>query len=95
VGTTTAKDLGLFMKNPTLQALQGNIFDYLKQIRQEQIGDDRNPCISIMAHEKLSRAIGLLAATRVHRIFIVDSEENFSSIAVLSITDVLTFLLKK
>ena len=37
VGATTAKDLSLFIKNPTLQALQGNIFDYLKLIRQEQI----------------------------------------------------------
>ena len=37
VGATTAKDLGLFIKNLTLQALQGNIFDYLKAIRQEQV----------------------------------------------------------
>jgi len=81
VGTTTAKDLGLFIKNPTLQALKGNIFDYLKTIRQEQI-DIINPCISIHSSEKLSRAVGLLAATRVHRIFVVESEVNFSHISV-------------
>jgi CBS-domain-containing membrane protein len=94
VGTTTAKDLGLFIKTPTLQALQGNVFDFLKIIRAEQI-DERNPCISVMPYEKLSRAVGLLAATRVHRIFIVDDEENFQPVSVLSITDVLKFLIKK
>lgn len=43
-GATTAKDLSLFIKNPTLQALQGNIFDYLKLIRQEQI----NVCLVLV-----------------------------------------------
>jgi CBS-domain-containing membrane protein len=93
VGATTAKDLSLFIKNPTLQALQGNIFDYLKLIRQEQI-NIINPCITVPRSDKLSRAVGLLAATRVHRIFVVDSEEHFVPVSVLSITDILKKLIK-
>jgi CBS domain-containing protein len=93
VGTTTAKDLSLFIKNPTLQALQGNIFDYLKLIRQLQI-NIVNPCITVHQNEKLSRAVGLLAATRVHRIFVVESEERFVPVSVLSITDILKKLIK-
>jgi len=94
VGCTTAKDLSLFLKNPTLQALQGNIFDYLKLIRQEQI-DERSPSISISSKEKLSKAVGLLAATSVHRIFIFDNEEFLQADHVLSITDIIKFLVKK
>lgn len=91
VGTTTAKDLGLFLQNPTLQALQGNIFDYLKLIRQQQV-DEKNPCISILSSEKLSRAVGLLSATKVHRIFVVDDGEKYAPVSVLSITDILKIL---
>jgi len=94
VGTTTAKDLGLFMKNPTLQVLQGNVFDFLKTIRQDQIFE-RNPCISVMSSDKVSRAVGLLAATKVHRIFVVDNGDNFVPVSVLSITDVLKFIVGK
>jgi predicted transcriptional regulator len=93
VGATTAKDLGLFIKDPTLQALKGNIFDYLKLIRQQQI-NITNPCITVSQREKLSRAVGLLAATRVHRIFVVDTDEHFVPVSVLSITDILKKLIK-
>jgi len=94
VGTTTGKDLGLFLKNPSLEALHTNIFDYLKIIRQEQI-DIRTPCISIYAHDKLSKAVGLLAATRVHRIYVIDNEVNFQPVKVVSITDIFKFLISK
>jgi len=93
VGTTTAKDLRLFIKNPTLQVLEGNIFDFLKMVRQDTL-DERNPSISITKDDKLSRAIGLIAATGVHRIFVVDTVHTFQPVAVLSVTDVLKFLIK-
>jgi len=91
VGATTAKDLGLFIKNPTLQLLQGNILDYLKIIRQQSL-DERTPSISLPLTEKLSRAVGCFAATKVHRIFIVSNDE---LVSVLSITDIFKFLIKK
>jgi len=93
VGTTTGKDLGLFLKKPTLESLYTNIFDYLKVIRQEQI-DERSPCISISSSDKLSKAVGLLAATRVHRIYVVDNESG-KPVSVVSITDIFKFIVKK
>jgi len=95
VGTTTGKDLGLFMRNPSLEALHTNIFDYLKVIRQEQLDIyEKTPCIAIYNHDKLSKAVGLLAATKVHRIYVVD-EPNYAPVSVLSITDIFRFLIAK
>jgi hypothetical protein len=63
----------------------------LKLIRQQQL-DDKNPCISILSSEKLSRAVGLLSATKVHRIFVVNDGMAFTPTAVLSITDILKII---
>jgi len=91
VGTTTAKDLGLYLKSPNIAMLKIPIFQHLQKIRSQQdnIG---TPCISIFPSDKLSRAIGLLVATKVHRIFVVDNEQNFRPIKVISITDILKYL---
>jgi len=91
VSTTTGKDLGLFIKNPSMQALHNEIFEYLKIIRQQQI-DIKSPCITVFSSDTVAKAVNLIAATRVHRIFVVDGEESFSPVAVLSITDILKFL---
>jgi len=92
VGTTTGKDLGLFLKNPTLAILNLPIFEHLQKIRAEII-DIKTPCIAVFARDSLARAVALLAATRVHRVFVVDNEEHYRPIRVISITDVLNFLL--
>jgi len=94
VGTTTGKDLGLFMKSPTIQALQDQIFNFLKAVRQEQI-EIKSPCITINSDNTLHHAIGLLAATKVHRIFIIDDNITFTPVAVLTITDILQSLVKQ
>eukprot|EP01126_Amoeba_proteus_P038262 TRINITY_DN3980_c0_g1_i2.p1 TRINITY_DN3980_c0_g1~~TRINITY_DN3980_c0_g1_i2.p1 ORF type:complete len:179 (-),score=31.82 TRINITY_DN3980_c0_g1_i2:137-673(-) len=91
VGTTTGKDLGLFVKNPTLAALTTSIFDYLKYVRMQQI-EIRAPLITVFPTDKITRAVALLSSTRVHRIFIVNNESDFVPIGVLSITDLLKFL---
>jgi CBS domain-containing protein len=92
VGTTTGKDLGLFLENPSLAVLNLPIFEHLQMIRAKQI-DIKSPSISVFEHDKVSRAIGLIAATRVHRVFVVDNEKHYRPIRVLSITDILTYLL--
>jgi len=92
VGTTTGKDLGLFLKNPTLATLNLPIFEHLQKIRAELI-NIRTPCISVFARDNLARAVALLAATRVHRVFVVSDEEHYRPVKVISITDILTFLL--
>jgi len=90
-GTTTAKDLGLFIHNPSLASLRQSIFDYLKTVRAQQI-EIKAPLITVYTTDKLTRAVALLSATKVHRVFIVDSEESFKATAVLSITDIFNFL---
>jgi len=93
VGTTTGKDLGLFIRNPTLPMLeQVSIFKFLGEIRAQLI-DIKSPTIAIFEKDTLAKAIGLLAATRVHRVFVVDSEKDYRPIAVISITDILNHLL--
>jgi len=91
VGTTTGKDISLFLKSPHLSVLQRTIFQHLQQVRAEMT-NIRTPCISVFPHDPLSRAIGLLAATRVHRVFVVNSEQEFRPVRVISISDILRYL---
>eukprot|EP01126_Amoeba_proteus_P035088 TRINITY_DN3526_c0_g4_i4.p1 TRINITY_DN3526_c0_g4~~TRINITY_DN3526_c0_g4_i4.p1 ORF type:complete len:224 (+),score=27.21 TRINITY_DN3526_c0_g4_i4:386-1057(+) len=93
VGTTTGKDLGLFIKNPSLGALQDSIFNYLKYLRAQQI-DIRAPLITVFPTDKLTRAVALLGSTRVHRVFVVNNESEFIAVGVVSITDILKFLIQ-
>jgi len=93
VGTTTGKDLGLFLDNPSLAALNLPIFEHLQIIRQKQT-DIKSPSISVFDHGRISRAIGLIAATRVHRVFVVDTEKDFRAVRVISITDILKYLME-
>jgi len=94
VGTTTGKDLGLFLKSPTLATLNQPIFEHLQNIRSEAI-DIKTPCISVFPKDTLSRAIALLAATRVHRVFVVSDEEHYKPTKVISVTDILNYFLSR
>jgi len=93
VGTTTGKDLGLFLKSPTLATLNQSIFEHLQHIRSSETIDIKTPCIAVFPKDTLSRAIALIAATRVHRVFVVDNEEHYRPIRVISVTDILNLLL--
>lgn len=93
VGITTGKDLGLFIKNPSLSTLSSPVFQFLAEIRDQTI-DIRVPTIAVFPHDHLSRAIGVLAATKVHRVFLVDNEQDYRPAAAISITDILRYLYK-
>jgi len=93
VGTTTGKDLGLFLENPSLGVLNMPIFEHLQLIRSKQV-DIKSPSIAVFEHDKVSRAIGLIAATRVHRVFVVDDEKHYRPIRIVSITDILKYLIE-
>jgi len=94
VGITTGKDLGLFIRNPSLSILQSPVFQFLAEIRDQTI-DIRVPTIAVFPQDTLGRVIGVLAATRVHRIFLVDNETDYKPIAAISITDILRYLYKQ
>jgi len=91
VGTTTGKDLKLFIKNPTLSALKSPIFNFLNEVRAQLI-DIKSPTISVFGTDTLALAIGKLAATSVHRVFVVNNEKEYKAVAVVSITDILKFI---
>lgn len=91
VGTTTGKDIGLFLKSPHLSILHRTIFHHLQLVRSEMT-DIKTPCISVFLHDPLSRALGLLAATRVHRVYVVTSEQDYVPKKVISISDILKYL---
>eukprot|EP01125_Pyxidicula_operculata_P001133 TRINITY_DN1108_c0_g1_i2.p1 TRINITY_DN1108_c0_g1~~TRINITY_DN1108_c0_g1_i2.p1 ORF type:complete len:281 (+),score=40.29 TRINITY_DN1108_c0_g1_i2:817-1659(+) len=90
--STSAKDLGLFLANPNLSTFNQPIHSYLNEIRKRLV-DIQTPCLTIFGHDSFSRAIGLMAATKVHRIFVVDNEHDFKPKRVISVTDILKFFL--
>jgi len=92
VGTTTGKDLGLFLKNPSLAALNRPIFEHLQDIRANSI-EIKTPAIAVFEKDKLSRAVALLAATTVHRVFLINNEASYQPTRVISITDIFKCLL--
>jgi len=93
VGITTGKDLGLFIKNPSLATLSSPVFQFLAEVRDQMI-DIRVPTIAVFPHDSLGRAIAILAATHVHRVFLVDNEHDYKPIAAISITDILRYMYK-
>eukprot|EP01121_Diplochlamys_sp_Union-15-3_P019415 TRINITY_DN730_c0_g2_i1.p1 TRINITY_DN730_c0_g2~~TRINITY_DN730_c0_g2_i1.p1 ORF type:complete len:312 (-),score=58.67 TRINITY_DN730_c0_g2_i1:15-950(-) len=94
VGTTTGKDLGLFINNPTLLALKKPIFSFLNEVRAQLI-DIRSPTIAVFGTDSLAMAIGKLSATKVHRIFVVNNEVEYKAQSVISITDIFKFFISQ
>jgi len=91
VGATSGQDLKYFLKNPTFERLNMNIFDFLKEIRAELI-DIRCPAITVHETDPVGLAIGKIAATRVHRVFAIDNKNVPQR--VLAVSDLTNFLLK-
>eukprot|EP01113_Clastostelium_recurvatum_P043084 TRINITY_DN706_c0_g1_i3.p1 TRINITY_DN706_c0_g1~~TRINITY_DN706_c0_g1_i3.p1 ORF type:complete len:318 (-),score=89.33 TRINITY_DN706_c0_g1_i3:121-1074(-) len=89
VGNTSGHDLKLFIKNPSVSVLNLPILTFLNQIRQLQI-DIVNPAISSGVNDSFGHVIGKVAATRIHRIFIVDADNR--PVKVVSLTDILSYV---
>jgi len=93
VGNTSASDLKLFMKTLSLDILNRPIVEVLKIIRQENI-EIRSPTISVSPKDTLEIAIGKLASTKIHKLFIASDHDGYKPEVVVSITDILRCLLK-
>jgi len=89
VGNTSGNDLKLFIKTPSMSVLQVPIMQFLNQIRNLNI-DITVPVITIVPEDPFSLVISKLAATRVHRVFVVDTK--YHPTKVISITDVLRLI---
>jgi CBS domain-containing protein len=94
VGNTSASDLKLFMRTLSLDILARPTMEFLKIIRQESI-EIKSPTISVSTHDTLAVAISKLASTKIHKLFVADDQDGYKPLAVVSLTDILRYLLKK
>ena len=94
VGNVSARDLKIFVKHIDFELLAQPIGEFVKHLRQVAI-DIKSPTISVFPSAKFEMVVGKLAATKVHRIFVVDDETHFRPVRVISLADVLNAVLKK
>jgi len=93
MGNISGRDLKLFIESScSYDILKLPINTFLSQIRSEEI-DIRAPSISCNINESLSTVIAKLAATHVHRIYVVNSSSDYTPVRVISLTDILKFIL--
>jgi len=93
IGVTTSKDLKMFVKQPSLNLLRGPIFQNLKLIRLDDL-DERSLSVSVFEKDTFKRTIEIMSATKVHRIFVMDNEKDFKPIRVISIFDILNYIIQ-
>jgi len=90
-GNTSSRDLRYFLLDRGALSVNMNLLDYLAAIRQKDVtAADRAPVCSVGPSGTISRAIGLLAATEYHRVYIVD--QRHKPIGVISLTDILKYV---
>jgi len=94
VGNTSASDLKLFIKTLSLEILAKPILEFLKTIRQESI-EIKSPTIGVTSHDTVQTAIAKLASTRIHKLFVADDSNGYKPTAVVSLTDILRYLLNR
>jgi CBS domain-containing protein len=90
VGNTSARDLRLYVANKGKISLDECILDYLAQIRQrEDPAMECHPSCAVSLQQSLGHVIGLMFATKHHRVFLVDGDRK--PIGVVSVSDVMKF----
>lgn len=96
LGNTSGSDLKLFIQNPeqNMATLESPIMDFLSAIRRAEITEKtRSPTITSRPDATVDRVVGRLAATKIHRVFVAADENGFKPEAVISLTDLLRYLL--
>jgi len=93
VGNTSGKDLKLFIGSTnSYDVLMLPILTFLNKIREEKI-DISMPSIAALTDDTLGYVIQKLASTRVHRLYIVNSDTDYRPIRVISLTDILRYII--
>jgi len=100
VGNTSGSDLRLFIANPHqhIGLLHKTIGQFLSSVRRAEISENpntRSPVIAVHPDATLDKVVGKLTATRIHRLFVADDKTGFKPEAVISITDILRYVLNK
>jgi len=93
IGNTSASDLKLFIKTLSLEILHEPIMQYLNKIRQDSI-DIKSPTISCTPHDTLATVISKIGITKVHKLFVADDSSGYKPYCVVSITDILRFIIQ-
>jgi CBS domain-containing protein len=83
----------LFIQDPNLQALRAPVLDFLAAIRRLDLSDTRFPAIAVPPESTIERVVGKLFATKIHRVFVATDSNGYKPEAVISLTDLLEFLL--
>ncbi len=94
VGNISARDLKLFVKHIDFDRLLQPVGEFIKQLRQSSV-DIMSPTITVFPTATFDHVVGKLAATKVHRVFVVDDEAHFRPVRVVSLVDVLALALQK
>jgi CBS domain-containing protein len=94
VGNISARDLKIFIKHIDFGKLVQPVGEFVKHLRQFAL-DIKSPTITVFGSAKFELVIGKLAATKVHRLFVVDDETHFRPLRVISLADVLSAVLQK
>lgn len=89
VGNISARDLKIFIRFIDFDALLQPVGEFVKALRQHAI-DIKSPTITVFGSTKFEMVVGKLAATKVHRIFVVNDETHFHATRVISLVDVLS-----
>lgn len=93
IGNTSASDikLAVAVDEGAMADLGLNIMSYLSAVRQEETSKEaKYPSSHVRESSTMAHAIGLLAKTGYHRVFVCDAE--LKPVGVVSVTDVVDFL---
>ncbi len=93
-GNISARDLKLFIKLIDFDRLLQPCGEFVKQLRQNAV-DIMSPTITVFPSAQFDHVVGKLAATKVHRIFVVSDEAHFRPERVISLVDVLVAALQQ
>jgi CBS domain-containing protein len=89
IGATSGADLKAFLKFAENASLDLSIMQFLNMIRQESLRATV-PVLVCENSTSLGTVISKLAATREHRIFVIDNGKSFKPIKVISLSDILS-----
>jgi CBS domain-containing protein len=85
---TSSRDLKLFLRNPRRGILSLPVAEFLSQLRQA--GTDTAAVVTCHDTETLAQAMGKIASTNVHRIYVLDPKEAVQR--VITLTDIMKYI---
>jgi len=89
VSNISGKDLRRLIKAPSYEKLNMPVVDMIKALRQESQVDIATPTITVFPSTFTHHVIAKLAATKVHRVYIVGSDADYRPIGVITQTSIL------